>query len=102
MAGIPQEFLELMNRPWRAQPETTVGGWCVTLAEDGRTPAEGALAIAMFLSRDIAAHIAEMHNRSLEQPEQTPPVPQQRAGRTVAADEGEGAHTVPSDDVPAT
>jgi hypothetical protein len=83
MAGIPQEFLELMNRPWRAQPETTVGGWCVTLAEDLRTPAEGALAIAMFLSRDIATHIAEMHNRSLEQ---APPVPQQRAAQA-AADE---------------
>lgn len=63
---LPQEFLQLMTRPWRAQPENTVGGWCVTLAEDPRTPAGGALAIAMFLSRNVAEHIAEVHNDSLD------------------------------------
>ncbi len=86
---VPDPFLQLMERSWRAQPEDTVGGWCITLAEDPRTPADGALAIAMFLSRAVAVHIAEMHNQSLvgdkpEQPEhsearvpgQTPDGPQ--------------------------
>lgn len=67
-AGVPDPFRQLMHRPWRAQPEDTVGGWCITLAEDPRTPADGALAIAMFLSRDVAVHIAEIHNRSLDRP----------------------------------
>jgi hypothetical protein len=63
--AVSEAFLRLMSRPWRAQPEDTLGGWCVTLAEDPRSPADGALAIAMFLSREVALHIADIHNQSL-------------------------------------
>jgi hypothetical protein len=67
MTGIPKEFFELLSREWREQPDDTLGGWCVTLAEDPRSPADGALAIATFLSRAVATHIAEVHNRSLHE-----------------------------------
>ncbi len=66
--GVPDAFQQLLTRPWRAQPEDTVGGWCITLAADPRTPSGGALAIAMFLSRDLASHIAAIHNDSLTPP----------------------------------
>lgn len=83
MGTIPKEFLELMSRPWRAQPEATLGGWCVTLAEDPRSTSDGALAIAMFLSREVAEHIADMHNRSLaDEPSSVSPVPEQYAEPT--------------------
>ena len=65
MGTIPREFLELMTQPWRAQPDTTLGGWCLTLAEDPRTTSEGALPIAVYLSREVAEHLADLHNRSL-------------------------------------
>ena len=65
MATISRGFLELLTREWRAQPDDTVGGWCVTLEEDPRSPSSGALAIAMFLGREVAEHIAEVHNWSL-------------------------------------
>lgn len=48
-----------------------MGGCCVTLAEDPRSTGQGALAIAMFLSRDVAIHIAEVHNRSLREVQQS-------------------------------
>lgn len=47
---------------WRAQPENTIGGWCVTLEDDERTPADGAFTIACFVSEELAAHIAILHN----------------------------------------
>lgn len=70
--GVPDPFLHLLTRPWRAQPDDTAGGWCVTLDEDPRTPGTGALAIAAFLSRDLATHIAEIHNRSIGAESGTP------------------------------
>jgi hypothetical protein len=91
MATISRGFLELLTREWRPQPDDTVGGWCVTLGEDPRSPGAGALVIAMFLSREVAVHIAEVHNRSLlrESPPPgevsgeaagPPPVPSQTRG----------------------
>jgi len=65
VATISRGFLQLLAEPWRAQPDDTAGGWCVTLHEDPRSPGSGALAIAMFLSREVAVHIAEAHNASL-------------------------------------
>ena len=65
MTTIPRGFLQLLSEPWRAQPDDTAGGWCVTLYEDPRSPGSGALAIAMFLSQEVAVHIAETHNASL-------------------------------------
>lgn len=62
---LPDPFLQLMERAWRAQPDDSAGWWCITLAEDPRTPADGALPIAMLLSRDLANHITKMHNNSL-------------------------------------
>lgn len=72
---LPDAFHQLLTRPWRAQPEDTVGGWCITLAEDPRAPSGGALAIAMFLSRDLATHIAAIHNSSLDDAPVPPPAP---------------------------
>lgn len=86
MTGIPKAFTEYLTRSWRAQPENSLGGWCVTLAEDPRTPAEGALPIAMFISEDLATHIANVHNRSLEEPTTAPPsIGQQRRSETDTA-----------------
>lgn len=51
---------------WRAQPDDTVGGWCLTMADDPRSPAHGAWAFGAFLSEPLARHMAEVHNRSLE------------------------------------
>jgi hypothetical protein len=62
---LPDPFLELLTKRWRAQPEDTVGGWCITLEEDPRSPSDGALAIAMFLSEELANHISDIHNQSL-------------------------------------
>jgi hypothetical protein len=76
MTEMPREFVELMTREWRAQPDDTAGGWCVTLARDPRSPAQGALAIGMFLSREVATHIAELHNGSLS----TVVIPEQHDG----------------------
>jgi hypothetical protein len=65
VAEMPDHLRMLLTHEWRAQPDNTMGGWCVTLAEDPRAPADGALAIASFLTRTVATHIADVHNHSL-------------------------------------
>lgn len=42
--------------PWFAQPDDTIGGWCVT-TEDV-PPSEGARVVAEFVSEDVARFIA--------------------------------------------
>jgi hypothetical protein len=51
---------------WRAQENNVIGGWCVTPADDPRTPADGVYEFADFLTRDMAEHIANLHNAWLE------------------------------------
>lgn len=51
-----------MNARWRAQPDDVIGGWCVTLEDDKRTPAEGAVQLADFVVERTAKHIADCHN----------------------------------------
>ncbi|MEV5819272.1 hypothetical protein AB0L22_08865 [Micromonospora haikouensis] len=46
---------------WTAVPNDEIGGWAVTT--DGRTPAAGGVMAAdMMWSREIAEHIAAVHN----------------------------------------
>ena len=60
-----------MNKPielkvrWRAQPDDMIGGWCVTADWPG-TPASGLVQFANFCSREVAEHIATLHNSWLE------------------------------------
>lgn len=54
----------VLRNPWIAQPEDTIGGWCVTLAIPA-TPAQGNPPIADFCTQEIAQHIANLHNASI-------------------------------------
>ena len=53
---------EQLPKPWMAQEDDLIGGWCITLAEDSRTPAEGAPTIATFCSGHWALHLVKLHN----------------------------------------
>ena len=55
----------LLKTRWKAAEETTIGGWCVQ-PEDEPPTHEGGKAIADFTAREIAEHIAELHNAQLE------------------------------------
>jgi len=56
---------ELLKVRWQAAAQTTIGGWCVQ-PEGEPPPHEGGIAIADFVARDHAVHIAQLHNDSLE------------------------------------
>lgn len=77
--GLP-EFLE---KDWQAQFNDLIGGWCITLAEDDRTPAEGAKMFGDFMTRDLAVHVVELHNRDrgANSSELGRRITQQRGGR---------------------
>lgn len=48
---------------WRAAHNNIIGGWCIALACDTRTPADGAVVLVdMICNREVADHIARMHN----------------------------------------
>jgi len=47
---------------WKAAPDDVIGGSCVMLLSESRTPAEGAVPIAEFLTEDVARHVAYAHN----------------------------------------
>lgn len=57
---------DYMRQRWRAQEDDMIGGWCVTLESDERTPAEGAAQLADFCLPEVAEHIARIHNLWLE------------------------------------
>jgi hypothetical protein len=46
---------------WHAQPDDTIGGWCVTTTED---PPSAGLPnmVAGFVHEEAARHIVELHN----------------------------------------
>lgn len=50
------------NARWRAQPDDLIGGFCVTLESETRTPAEGAIQLADFCTEHVAQHVADCHN----------------------------------------
>jgi hypothetical protein len=58
--------VDYRSQKWRAQFDDLVGGWCITLAADPRTPAGGANWIADFVSQDIAEYMAALHNSYLD------------------------------------
>ncbi len=50
-----------MNEQWFAQPEDTIGGWCVTSSPE--PPSAGLRnVVADFVNEDAARHIALLHN----------------------------------------
>jgi hypothetical protein len=62
-------LVNYITQKWRAQRDDLVGGWCVTPDADGRTLSEGAPALAQFVSKGIADHIAQLHNAWLDNQE---------------------------------
>jgi hypothetical protein len=58
---------EYLEKPRRAQPDDLIGGWCITLKDDWRTPAEGARTLADFCDEPLAVHVADLHNKWLEE-----------------------------------
>jgi hypothetical protein len=54
-----------LEKPWKAQPENTMGNWCVTVAEIPGTPADGNPPVAEMIYENVAAHVAELHNKWL-------------------------------------
>lgn len=51
-----------LNELWLAQPEDTIGCWCVTVAAIPGTPASGNPPIADFCTEEVARHVAHVHN----------------------------------------
>jgi hypothetical protein len=60
--GVENNWLPI---PWRATEDDSIGGWCVVRADDTRTPAEGGIVIAAFVTEAVAEHITMVHNRWL-------------------------------------
>lgn len=56
----------IVRERWFAQPENTIGGWCITLDRIDGTPADGNPTIATFLDEDAAKHMARIHNDWIE------------------------------------
>lgn len=56
------QWQERLSHVWKAVPEDQIGGWCVVLLKEERTPAGGAPVIANFVGRSEALHIARVHN----------------------------------------
>lgn len=65
--SLSEHDADAMCVRWRAQPEDTIGGWCVTAEDDTRTPADGAIPYGEFSMRHVAQHVADAHNAWLEQ-----------------------------------
>lgn len=51
---------------WRAQEDDLIGGWCITMEAETRTPAEGAVSIGSFLTQHLAQYVCAMHNWAVE------------------------------------
>jgi hypothetical protein len=56
--------LAMLDANWYVQPNDLFGGWCIML--DNRPPSAGGAMIIDCASRDIAEHVAELHNRTFE------------------------------------
>lgn len=46
--------------PWFARPNDLTGGWCVMPADE--PPSSGIAEVAGFTTRELAGHIARLHN----------------------------------------
>jgi hypothetical protein len=60
---IEQEFL---TKPWKAIQDDLIGGICIVLEEETKTPATGAYVVVNFVYPPVAVHICEIHNESLK------------------------------------
>lgn len=54
----------VLSARWTAVPNDMIGGWCVT--SNGLTPAHGGVMAADMVTREIAEHIADLHNAALD------------------------------------
>ncbi|QKW15355.1 hypothetical protein [Verrucosispora sp. NA02020] len=52
-----------LSARWTAVVNDEIGGWAVSI--DGRTPADGGVMAADGLTREVAEHIANLHNQWL-------------------------------------
>lgn len=50
----------LLATAWYARPDDLIGGWCITAVD--QPPSAGYPSLGDFLSRELAEHIAAMHN----------------------------------------
>jgi hypothetical protein len=57
---------EALKIPWFAMPEDTIGGWCVMSTPDPPSAAKGYYVADFIAGPEIAQHIADLHNASLE------------------------------------
>lgn len=55
-----------MAARWTAMPNDVIGGWCV-MAGDTPPSAAREPEVADFVTRDHAEHIADLHNKWLEE-----------------------------------
>jgi hypothetical protein len=58
MSEVTQDYL---NTQWYAMPEDTIGGWCVKINEISPSQSPGG-EVALFISEEVAKHIANIHN----------------------------------------
>lgn len=61
----PELLDYVMTHPWYAQPDDTIGGWCVTPLPV--PPSSGVFTIANFLDSTVAHHISKLHNDALNE-----------------------------------
>lgn len=57
---------------WRAQPENTIGGWCITVEKIPGTPADGNPPLADFSTEEVTRHLVALHNNWLEDHDNNP------------------------------
>lgn len=58
--------LRMTGERWKAVEDDVVGGWALTVEREERTPSEGGVTFAGFMSREVAAYIAMLHNTELD------------------------------------
>lgn len=66
LARYPHLDKDPMDQRWRVSADDLIGGWCVVLEVDTRTPAEGAFQLMEFVSADLAQHVVDLHNGWLD------------------------------------
>lgn len=54
-----------LNYEWFAKPNGLIGGWCVMPVDE--EPEYGVTEVADFTTRELAEHIAELHNTWLRE-----------------------------------
>lgn len=59
-------FNQVINERWRVAENDLIGGWCIVLEQDKRTPANGSWGfIDMIVTEQIAQHVVDCHHAAL-------------------------------------